>query len=84
MKTIKAAFVRNHIAETWAMARKEPVLVENHGEPEFVILSASEYVKLTQPRAPRQAGYAKHLFAGIDVDEMLNTPVPGIEDYMPQ
>jgi prevent-host-death family protein len=84
MVTIKATFVRNHIAETWEMARNGPVVVENHGQPEFVILTASEYEKLSSKRKPRQPGFGAHLFEGIDVDELLATPIPGIEEYMPE
>jgi PHD/YefM family antitoxin component YafN of YafNO toxin-antitoxin module len=83
MKTVKATFVRNHIAEIWDMARKEPISVETRGQAEFVIISASEYKKLTGERKARQAGYARHLFEGIDVDQLLATPIPGIEEYMP-
>ena len=84
MKSVNASFVRTHIAETWEMARKEPVAVENCGKTEFVIITSTEYVKLNGKRKPRPAGYAKHLFAGIDVDALLATPIPGIEEYMPE
>ena len=84
MATINASFVRNHIAETWEMARREPVFVENHGQPEFVILKASDYEKLTQKPRPRRLGFAAHLFEGINTDELMATPIPGIEEYMPE
>ncbi len=83
MKTVKATFVRNHIAETWEMARKEPIAVENRGETEFVIMSAEDYGKLTTKRKPRQPGWGKQFFEGIDIDELLATPIPGIEEYIP-
>lgn len=82
MQTVKATFVRNHIAETWELARQGPIAVENHGETEFIILTKADFEKLTNERKPRQAGYAKHLFEGIDVNELLATPIPGIEEYM--
>jgi len=82
METVKATFVRNHFAETWELARKGPIGVENHGETELVILTLADYEKLTEGRKPRQAGYAKHLFEGVDVDALLATPIPGIEEYM--
>jgi len=83
LKTINATFVRNHIAETWNMAENGPLAVENHGQKKFVIVSAADYDKLIGKRAPRMAGYAKHLFDGVDIDELLATPIPGIEEYMP-
>jgi prevent-host-death family protein len=84
MKTLKATFVRNHIAEAWEMARTEPITIENHGSPEFVLMSVSEYEKLAQKRKPRQPGFAKHIFEGVDIDALLATPIPGLEEYMPE
>ena len=84
MQTVTATFVRNKIADAWEMARSGPLAIENHGEVEFVILSAADYDKLTHGRKPRQAGYARHLFEGVDVDALLATPVPGLEEYMPE
>jgi len=83
LKTVNAAFVRNHIAETREMAREAPLVVENHGKPEFVIVSAEEFAKLTGTRKSRQTGYARHVLEGVDIDELLATPVPGIEEYTP-
>jgi PHD/YefM family antitoxin component YafN of YafNO toxin-antitoxin module len=82
MKAVNATFVRNHIAETWQLARNEPVAVENHGETEFVIVSYAEYKRMTAERAARQAGYARRLFEGVDA--LLATPIPGIEEYRPR
>jgi len=84
MQTVTSTFVRNHIADAWEMARNEPLAVESHGEVEFFIVSAEDFRTLTEGRRPRRAGYAKHLFQGVDIDELLSTPIPGIEEYMPE
>ncbi|MGO8674208.1 MAG: type II toxin-antitoxin system Phd/YefM family antitoxin [Capsulimonadaceae bacterium] len=78
MKTIDAAAVKNPLADIGEMARIEPVTVLSHGEPIAIILSPQEYERLTGTRVrPRQGGFMKELFAGVDWDEVLAQPVPG-------
>jgi len=81
MATVSASFVRNHLVKTLEMTREEPVTVEVRGHAEFVILKAADYEELIQHARPRRLGFAAHLFEGIDTDELMATPIPGIEEY---
>ena len=83
VQTVTITYVNSNIDHALALARKAPLAVETDGQVEFVILSAADYYSLTQTRTPRQAGYARQLFEGVDVDALLATSIPGLEHYMP-
>jgi hypothetical protein len=55
--------------------------------PEIVTKLVMEHLGLeasiTSRSAPRP-GFAADLFEGVDINALLATPIPGIEEYMPQ
>ena len=71
-------------AETWLKEESK-----RSGIPvrELAARMLVERLKLEQTpalnRAPRP-GFASDLFEGVDVDALLATPIPGIEEYMPE
>jgi hypothetical protein len=70
-------------AETWLNQESERTGIPVR---ELAARMLVERLKLetTGPvRAPRP-GFASDLFQGVDVDALLATPVPGIEEYMPE
>jgi len=73
MITINATEARNNIEKLWSQAANEPVIVLNAGQAVAVVLSPSEFAKLTTRRRGVKAGFAKHLFPGVDMNSLLNT-----------
>lgn len=60
----------------------EPVTVMSAGQAAAVVLSPSEFHKLTSKRRGPKAGFAKHLFRGVDMIALLNTSIEDVfEDY---
>jgi prevent-host-death family protein len=83
MVTMSATDARNNIGTLWDTASREPVTVESAGKPIAVVLSPEEYGKLTHRRKPRQAGTMRHLFEGVDVNEVLAIPIDDVfAEYM--
>ena len=78
MVTMDATDARNNIGKLWDTASREPVTVESGGKPIAVVVSSEEYSKLTRHRKPRQAGTMRHMFEGVDVNELLATPIDDI------
>ena len=78
MVTINATEARNNIGKLWDAASREPVTVESAGKPIAIVMSPEENVRLTRKRTPRQSGGMRQLFAGVDVNELLATPVDDV------
>ena len=86
MIRIKATEARNNIGNLWKTAATEPVTVESAGRAIAVVLSPEAYDRLATGRRPRDAGCGRNLLsgAGVDVNELLATPVDdAFSDYMP-
>ena len=60
---------------TTSATEEGPVTVLSAGQALAVVLSLSEFEKLTSRSHGAKAGFAKHLFRGVDINEMLNTPI---------
>jgi len=83
MVTINASDARNNIGKLWEAASREPVTIESAGKPIAIVLSPEAYEKLAGRRKRREAGTMRHLFAGIDVNELLATPIDDVfSEYM--
>ena len=84
MVTINATSARNNINKLWTLASEEPVTDESAGKPVAVVMSPAEYERLTGLPKRRKLGFAKGLFAGVDIDELLATPIDDVfAEYMP-
>ena len=79
MTTFSATDAKNRIGDLWTLAEDEPVTIERNGIAQFQIISTNKYIAIpiseydrlkSQRRAPRP-GFAKDLFAGVDVDALL-------------
>ncbi len=82
MVTINATEARNNIGKLWDRAAKEPVTVLSAGQAVAVVLSPAEFERLTARRRGAKAGFAKHLFEGVDLNALLNTSIDDVfEDY---
>lgn len=79
MVSMNATEARNNIGKLWDTVALEPVTIESAGKPIAVVLSPEAYKTLTRQRPARQPGCGRHLLsgAGIDVDQLLATPVEG-------
>ncbi len=87
MLTMNATEARNNIGSLWSKAAEEPVMIESAGKPIAVVLSVEAYNYLAKIRPPRQFGAGRHLLsgAGINVDELMATPIEDIfAEYMPE
>lgn len=84
MLTLTAVEARDNIGTLWEKAASEPVMIESAGQPLAVIMSPSEYERLTSaPRKPRVAGTGANLLANIDVEALLATPIDDVfAEYM--
>ena len=83
MTTITATEARNNIGKLWSQAAGEPVTVLSAGQAVAVVLSPAEFARLTAPTHGVKAGFAKHLFEGIDVDALLDTDIQDVfEGYL--
>ena len=83
MLTMNATDARNNIGKLWDKAAKEPVTIESAGKPVAVVLSPEAYSKLVRGRKPRKAGTMRHIFAGVDVNALLATPIDDVfVEYM--
>lgn len=82
MVTINATEARNNIGKLWSRAAKEPVTILSAGQPVAVVLSPAEFEKLTARRRGAKAGFAKHLFQGVDMNALLDTSLDDVfEEY---
>ncbi len=82
MLTITATEARNSIGELWRQAASEPVTVLSAGQAVAVVLSPAEFARLTARRRGAKAGFAKHLFAGVDLNALLDTDIDDVfEEY---
>ena len=76
MTTIKATEARNNIGKLWTEAANGPVTVLSAGQPVAVVLSP------TARKRGVKAGFAKHLFTGVDMNALLETNIDDVfEDY---
>jgi len=83
MTTINATEARNNIGKVWQKAASGPVTVLSAGQPVAVILSPTEFQKLTARRRGVKAGFAKDLFKGKDMNDLLDTSVEDVfEGYL--
>jgi prevent-host-death family protein len=79
---INASEARNNIGKLWSSAASGPVTIMSAGKPIAVVLSPSEYEKLTARRGGAKAGFAAHLFPGTDLNAVLDTDINTVfEDY---
>ena len=78
MTTISATEARNNIGKLWTKAANGPVTVLSAGQPVAVVLSPAELAKLTARKRGIKAGFAKHLFPGIDMNALLATSVDDV------
>ena len=82
MTTISATEARNNTGRLWAEAANGPVVVSSAGQPVAVVLSPAEFAKLTARKSGIKAGFAKHLFPGVDMNAFLDTNIDDVfEDY---
>lgn len=82
MVTITATEARNSIGELWRQAAHEPVTVLSAGQAVAVVLSPAEFSRLTARSRGAKAGFAKHLFAGADMNALLETNIDDVfEEY---
>lgn len=82
MVTINATEARNNIGKLWSKAADGPVTVLSAGQPVAVVLSPSDFDKLTARRHSAKAGFAKHLFAGVDMNALLDVSLDDVfTDY---
>ena len=82
MVTITATEARNSIGELWRQAANEPVTVLSAGQAVAVVLSPDEFARLTARQRGARAGFAKHLFNGVDLNALLETNIDDVfEDY---
>ncbi len=78
MVTIDANQARNNIGKLWKEAANEPIAVLSAGKAVAVVLSPAEFDKLTARRRGAKAGFAKHLFQGVDLNVLLNTNIDDV------
>lgn len=78
MVTINATEARNNIGQLWSKAAKEPVTVLSAGQAVAVVLSPAEFERLTARRRGAKAGFAKHLFVGVDLNGLLDTSLDDV------
>ena len=78
MTTISATEARNNIGKLWSEAANGPVTVLSAGQAVAVVLSPAEFEKLTARRRGVKAGFAKHLFAGVDMNALLETNIDDV------
>ena len=82
MTTISATEARNNIGRLWSEAANGPVTVLSAGQPVAVVLSPTEFAKLTARKQGIKAGFGKHLFPGVDMNALLETNIDDVfEDY---
>jgi prevent-host-death family protein len=83
MKTMTATEARNSIGQLWDAAAHGPVTVLSAGKRVAVVLSPDEFDKMAGQRRPRQFGAGKHLFQGVDVNELLAVDISEeFEEYL--
>lgn len=78
MVTINATEARNNIGELWSKAAKGPVTVLSAGQAVAVVLSPAEFERLIARRRGAEAGFAKHLFGGVDLNGFLDTSLDDV------
>jgi len=80
--TINAAEAHEDIEKLWSQAAQEPVTVLSAGQAVAVVLSPTEFERLTAQRRGAKAGFAKHLFNGVDLNALLETSLDDVfEEY---
>ena len=77
MVNLNTTETHNDVEELWSKAVKKPVTVLSAGQAVAVVLSPAEFEKFTARRRGAKAGFARHLFGGIDLNALLDT---GIDD----
>ena len=78
MVIINAAEACNNIEELWSKAAKGPVTVLSAGQAVAVVLSPAEFERLTARHHGAKAGFAKHLFGGVDLNALLDTSLDDV------
>ncbi len=82
MTTISAAEAQNNLGQLWSEAANGPVTILSAGQPVAVVLSPAEFDKLTARWRGVKAGFAKHLFPGVDMNALLDTHIDDVfKDY---
>ena len=78
MVTINATEARDDIEELWSNAAKEPVTVLSAGQAIVVVLSPTEFKRLSARGRGAKAGFAKYLFGGGDLNALLETSLDDV------
>ena len=78
MVTINATEARDDIEELWSKAAKEPVTVLSAGQAIVVVLSPTEFKRLSARGRGAKAGFAKYLFGGGDLNALLETSLDDV------
>ncbi len=73
MNTFDTPYVCTNIADVLEKARVAPVAVQNNGSPEFVIMSAAEFARLSTQYHP-----PKPVVAGPNASDLLSMPIPRV------
>ena len=93
MITMSATDAKNKIGDLWELADKEPVTIERNGTARYIVSPVDTYVTLPREEydrlrggtehPPRQIGFAKELFAGTDIDALLNVDLTDVmQEYL--
>ena len=78
MTTISAAEASNSVSNLWNEAAHGPVTVLSAGQPVAAVMSPAEFNKLTARQHGIKAGFAKHLFPGVDMNALLDTNIDDV------
>ena len=80
MNSIPTTETRNRISEVWKTVAEEPVAILRPGVAAAVVVSPSEYERLSAgARKSTQGGFTKGLFPGVDWDEVFAGPAVGFD-----
>ena len=78
MVTITETEAQNNIGKLWNEPANGPVMVLSAGQPVAIVLSPAEFTKLTARKRGVKAGFGKHLFPGVDMNALLETPIDDV------
>lgn len=79
MRTFSATELANKTGDVLAAAAQEPVAIQRHGKPRFVMLSAEEYERLTSPHGTRRAVHVSSL-SDSEASDLLTALADSMKD----